>query len=187
MAHNQEHRGPKLFFEDNIAHFSGQYQQAVQALEKTAFIRVLVLLLGLVGVVFFANAGALSGTLVVAGTAAVVLALLQKKRTVLTQLKETAALHLSVNRDEVARSSLDLKDLPDGQTYALAKHPYGPDLDIVGEHSLFALLNRTTTSFGRKKLAAWLLNPADGPVVYARQRAVQELAGKDGWRQQFEV
>ncbi len=187
MADNQEHRVPKRFFEDNIAHFAGQYQQAVQASEKTAFIRVLVLLLGLVGVVFFANAGALRGTLMVAGTTVVVLALLQKKRTVLTQLKETAALHVAVNRDEVARSNLDLKDLPDGQTYAFSKHPYGPDLDILGEHSLFALLNRATTSFGRKKLAAWLLYPADGPVVYARQRAVQELAGKEGWRQELEV
>jgi hypothetical protein len=187
MAKDQEHRVPKRFFEDNIAHFSGQYQQAVKALKKTAFIRMLVLLLGLVGVVFFANAAALRGTLMVAGTTAVVLALLQKKRNVLTQLKETAALHLAVNRDEVARSSLDLKDLPDGQPYALSKHPYGPDLDIVGEHSLFALLNRTTTTFGRKKLAAWLLSPADGPVVYARQRAVQELSGKERWRQQFEV
>jgi hypothetical protein len=187
MADNQEHRVPKRFFEDNIAHFSGQYQQAVQALEKTAFIRVLVLLLGLVGVVFFANAGALGGSLMVAGTTAVVLALLQKKRNVLTQLKETAALHVAVNRDEVARSSLNLKDLPDGQAYALSTHPYGSDLDIVGEHSLFALLDRATTSFGRKKLAAWLLSPADGPVVSARQRAVQELAGKEAWRQQLEV
>ncbi len=187
MAKDQEHRVPKRFFEDNIAHFSGQYQQAVKALKKTAFIRMLVLLLGLVGVVFFANAAALRGTLMVAGTTAVVLALLQKKRTVLNQLKETAALHLAVNRDEVARSSLDLTDLPDGENYALSQHPYGPDLDIVGKHSLFALLNRATTAFGRKKLAGWLLHPADGPVVYARQRAVQELAGREAWRQQFEV
>jgi hypothetical protein len=187
MTKNQEHRGPKRFFEDNIAHFSGQYHQAVQSWQKATLFRVLVLLLGLVGVVFLANAGALGGTLMVAGTTAVVLALLQKKRNVLTQLKETAALYVSVNRDEVARSSLDLKDLPDGHSFADAKHPYGPDLDVVGRHSLFALLNRTTTAFGRKKLAAWLLHPADGPVVSARQRAVQELAGKEGWRQQFEV
>jgi hypothetical protein len=187
MAKDQEHRVPKRFFEDNIAHFSGQYQQAVKALEKTAFIRVLVLLLGLVGVVFFANAAALGGTLMVAGTTVVVLALLQKKRTVLNQLKETAALHLSVNRDEVARSSLELNDLPDGQSFADPQHPYGPDLDVVGKHSLFALLNRATTAFGRKKLAGWLLYPADGPVVSARQRAVRELAGKEEWRQGFEV
>ncbi len=187
MADNQEHRVPNRFFEDNIPLFTGQYQQAAQALQNATIIRVLVLLLGLVGVVFFANAGALGGTLAVAGTALVVLVLLQKKRNVLTQLKETAALHLAVNRDEVARSSLDLKDLPGGQPYADAKHPYGPDLDIVGDHSLFALLNRTTTAFGRKKLADWLLSPADGPTVYARQGAVRELAGKVQWRQQFEV
>jgi hypothetical protein len=187
MAKDQEHRVPKRFFEDNIAHLTGQYGQAEKALQKASFFRVLVLLLGLVGVVFFANSGALRGTLMVAGTTLVVLALLQKKRNVLTQFKERAALHVAVNRDEVARSSLSLKDLPDGQSYADAKHPYGPDLDIVGGHSLFALLNRATTAFGRKKLAAWLLNPADGPVVSARQRAVQELTGKDTWRQQFEV
>jgi hypothetical protein len=177
MTKNQEHRGPKRFFEDNIAHFSGQYQQAVGSLQQTTLIRLVVLLLGAVGVLFFANAGALGVTLMVAGTTAVVLALLQ----------ETAALHVSVNRDEVARSGLDLNDLPDGHSFADAKHPYGPDLDVVGRHSLFALLNRTTTAFGRKKLASWLLHPADGPVVSARQRAVQELAGKEEWRQQFEV
>jgi len=187
MADNQEHRVPNRFFEDNIPLFTGQYQQAAQALQNATIIRVLVLLLGIVGVVFFANASALGGTLAVAGTAVVVLVLLQKKRNVLTQLKETAALHLAVNRDEVARSGLDLKDLPGGQLYADAKHPYGPDLDIVGGHSLFALLNRTTTAFGRQKLADWLLSPADGLTVYARQGAVRELAGKVQWRQQFEV
>ena len=187
MADNQEHRIPNRFFADNIAHYSGQYQQAAEALQKATFFRVLVLLLGLVGVVFFANASALGGILMVAGTTVVVLALLQKKRNVLTQLKETAALYLAVNRDEVARSNLDLKDLSDGAVYALSQHSYGPDLDVVGNHSLFALLNRTTTAFGRKKLAAWLLNPAAGPIVFARQRAVQELANKEGWRQQFEV
>jgi hypothetical protein len=187
MTNNQEHRVPKRFFEDNIAHLTGQYRQAAHALQKATFFRVLVLLLGLVGVVFFANAGSLSGTLMVAGTTVVVLVLLQKKRNVLTRLKEMAALYLAVNRDEVARSSLDLKDLPGGQSYIDPKHPYGPDLDIVGGHSLFALLNRTTTAFGRNKLAAWLLHPADGSVVSARQRAVQELTGKPQWRQQMEV
>ena len=54
-------------------------------------------------------------------------------------------------------------------------HPYAADLDVFGPGSLFELLCGARTVMGEETLAAWLLAPADVPVVLRRQAAVQEL------------
>ena len=54
-------------------------------------------------------------------------------------------------------------------------HPYAADLDLFGTGSLFELLCGARTVMGEETLAAWLLAPADVPVVLRRQAAVQEL------------
>jgi MutS domain V len=54
-------------------------------------------------------------------------------------------------------------------------HPYAADLDLFGPGSLFELLCGARTAMGEETLAAWLLAPADVPVVLRRQAAVQEL------------
>ena len=54
-------------------------------------------------------------------------------------------------------------------------HPYAADLDLFGPGSLFELLCGARTVMGEETLAAWLLAPADVPVVLRRQAAVQEL------------
>ena len=54
-------------------------------------------------------------------------------------------------------------------------HPYGADLDIFGEASLFELLCTARTSAGEQTLARWLAAPADLEKVRQRQQAVEEL------------
>ena len=53
-------------------------------------------------------------------------------------------------------------------------HLYAADLDILGDRSLFQLLNTARTRTGEDTLAAWLLRPAPPDTVRARQQAVQE-------------
>lgn len=65
--------------------------------------------------------------------------------------------------------------------------PYLTDLDILGEKSLFQLINTTKTFLGREKLIALLKNPnKDIDKIKDRQEAVKELGQKLDFTQKIE-
>ncbi len=77
---------------------------------------------------------------------------------------------------------------PKGEGYSEAGHAFVNDLDIFGETSLFAMLNRTTSKQGSDKLAQILSNPPQSPdAIKKRQAAVAELSGKPTWLLDFRV
>ena len=74
-----------------------------------------------------------------------------------------------------------------GGRYLRDDHPYGLDLDIFGEGSLFQLLNDTRTRLGARRLATWLAGPAPDATIGVRQQAVRELSETHGWREAIAV
>jgi DNA mismatch repair ATPase MutS len=74
-----------------------------------------------------------------------------------------------------------------GARYGNEKHFYTSDLDIFGNASLFALMNRAATSLGNDKLADWLSAPANRETVLSRQQAVKEIAGKGQWKPEMQT
>ncbi|HEY4121752.1 MAG TPA: DNA mismatch repair protein MutS [Byssovorax sp.] len=67
-----------------------------------------------------------------------------------------------------------------------AKHPYAVDLDVLGEASLYRLVNTARTADGEQRVAAWLLDPAPLEVARARQLAAREIAGARRFREDLE-
>jgi MutS domain V len=65
-----------------------------------------------------------------------------------------------------------------GDEYRVADHIYADDLDLFGRASLFQFLSTARTRAGEQVLADWLLAPAEPAEASARQKAVQELAGR---------
>lgn len=74
-----------------------------------------------------------------------------------------------------------------GGRYLRDDHPYGLDLDIFGEGSLFQLLNDTRTRLGARRLATWLAGPAPDATIGVRQQAVRELSEAHDWREAVAV
>jgi hypothetical protein len=65
-------------------------------------------------------------------------------------------------------------------------HPYATDLDILGNNSLFSLIDRTCCFASEEKLFKILTNPlSDETEILKRQAAIRELAGKIDFRQHF--
>ncbi|MEO3404274.1 DNA mismatch repair protein MutS [Mucilaginibacter sp. CAU 1740] len=87
-----------------------------------------------------------------------------------------------VNENEIASIQTHANIYNDGARYADEKHFYTSDLDIYGKASLYQLINRTATTPGNDKLAAWLNAPANKPTVLQRQEAVKEIATKNDWK-----
>lgn len=66
-----------------------------------------------------------------------------------------------------------------GKEFIDTSHDYSNDLDIVGENSIFQLLNITNTHTGRKIFANNLLKPdKDREKIYLKQEAIKELGEK---------
>ncbi|MDR2146957.1 MAG: hypothetical protein LBE91_10910 [Tannerella sp.] len=64
-----------------------------------------------------------------------------------------------------------------GSEFTDYQHNYSYDLDIFGEQSLFHLLNRCSSTAGKKRLAQELISPKmDFGEIYERQTAVKELS-----------
>ena len=66
-----------------------------------------------------------------------------------------------------------------------AHHLYQHDLDLLGPHSLFALLATVRTGLGESGLARFLLSPVTHQESLLRQQAVRELAPQTDLRERI--
>ena len=95
---------------------------------------------------------------------------------------------VDINSHELQRLSGDTKEMESGKEFLDSSHPYNTDLDVFGEKSIFQLINRTTTTNGKKELANRLNNLiTDINLLKPRQQAISELIGKPEWRQYFQA
>ena len=94
---------------------------------------------------------------------------------------ESTALRLRIlqqlKRDQEARMILDWDHIPAAeQLEDRFKHPFGLDLDIIGERSLQRVIDLSITVEGSERLHQWLLAfEPDLDSLLARQKLVREL------------
>ena len=100
------------------------------------------------------------------------------------QIKIQEAL-VSINNDEMDYLENNKIPFENGEEFMDFQHPYGYDLDIFGNHSLFQNFNRTATFIGKKTLANQCVQLLPNEEIIRNQEAVKELANKLDWRQEF--
>lgn len=150
-------------------------------------IRVAVFLVFTVSIIYFANARDVQTVLVLGFIFPVLFGLLIKYHNKIAFERNHAQNLKQINQQEIQRLKGNLKSFDQGLEYSDVLHPYSIDLDIFGSHSLFQLLNRSTTFGAKMQLSEWLLNPAGKKNVKARQEAVRELLPNLEWRQDFQA
>lgn len=74
-----------------------------------------------------------------------------------------------------------------GQQFINPEHPYTTDLNIFGQGSLFQHIACTTSYRGDQALAGILDNQPGYQKIFQRQQAIQDLAGRLQWRQNFQA
>lgn len=92
-----------------------------------------------------------------------------------------------INQEEIKRLEGDYSSFDQGDEFITPTHNYHIDLDVFGKYSIFQLINRTSTSFGRNLLAKWLSTPAPKISILQRQEAIKELGPKLDWRQKLQA
>lgn len=96
-----------------------------------------------------------------------------------THMQRLFATQRQLKADQIARLTLDWDNLPTSTAPTPANHPFASDIDITGTHSLYRLLDTTTTKGGSERLLTWLI--AQTPSlerIQQRQSLITELLHK---------
>ena len=89
---------------------------------------------------------------------------------------------------ELASLENDHSAFDGGKEWIDASHPFSLDLDVFGDSSLFQMLNRICTLFGKETLNHWLRQPLDKKKdIEERQQAIKELSRYNDFRETFRI
>ena len=177
----------KKRFEDRY----NQFEEKNVALKKEstlyAWVRVLFFFGCVTGVVISADYASSAGILFFILLFLVGFILLLKGHLKIKAQQRFNEAMAQINHEEVMRMQGDYSAFDTGEDYLLPGHNYHIDLDVFGKHSIFQLISRTSTVFGRDLLANWLSRPAQKDTIHDRQEAGAELAEKLDYRQELQA
>ena len=146
---------------------------------------VLVVLAGYGGWAYFTDKGYVWGIIALLSLVAFIV-LINVFFRIQAKIRLLEAL-ISINEEEIAYlRDRDISPFADGEEFTDPEHPYTFDLDIFGPESLFQHINRTATSIGKERLAAFFIAQREDEIS-ARQEAMQELSAALPWRQHFQA
>lgn len=100
------------------------------------------------------------------------------------------SLLIDIKRLQIARINLDWDRLPptEQSAFAVERHPFASDLDIVGERSLHRLIDSAVTSEGSERLRSWLLTVRpSAKTIEHRQALVRELKDYSLFRDKLQL
>jgi ABC-type multidrug transport system fused ATPase/permease subunit len=164
------------------------FQQLANQLNKTAnrwsLLRSFFFLLAIFSVVYFSQihwAAAVTGGILFLVCFFWTVKRHQKIQSA-AQLNQRLAL---VNEQENAALEHNFSAFDPGTRYQDPLHPYTSDLDFFGKNSVYQFFNRTVTSGGSNRLAAFFSAPASIQDIIDRQVAIAELSTQLEWRQGF--
>lgn len=95
---------------------------------------------------------------------------------------------IRINTQEIEVLHGNYATLDPGNEFVNEDHPYTHDLDIFGIGSLFQYINRTSTIFGKERLADYFNNAFQyRDEILERQKAIEELAANIEFRQRLQL
>lgn len=154
---------------------------------RISILRVILFTSGIVGLFYFFNSSWIILLGIIAVTFIPFLALI-KYHNRLFYLKEYLEKNIEINENEIAAHDYNYSAFDDGKEFIDQTHLYSYDLDVFGRSSLFQYINRTSTSFGKNRLAQWLNTHLDNKqAIEERQLAIQELEPRLKFRQQLQI
>lgn len=175
------------FYKQRAADFLKESQKLNRKAGTISFLRIITFVSFLVILVIAANQGNLFLLILSAIIFILIFGVLVNRHDRIKYKVKQNGFLSQINEDEILRLKGNLNSFDQGIFFIDEDHPYHIDLDIFGENSLFQLLNRTTTYWGRKILSNWLSEPATDNEICSRQLAVQELAENLDWSQEFQA
>ncbi|MCG8574797.1 MAG: DNA mismatch repair protein MutS [Flavobacteriales bacterium] len=175
---------PKDFYRNRISNLSTELVAVKRKALALAMLRLAVFLGMGLGLYFLSHSNLAIVLILVVGITSF---LLLVSRSVNARLhKRFLEERISINEKELRIFEGDLSDLDTGTEFIGEEHHFNQDIDLFGQGSVFQIINRTPLKTARKRLAD-LLNSNSIDQIREKQEAIQELAQKAEWRQDFDA
>ena len=177
----------KKKYQKNIENYNERINEFTKELNKIIKFRLAIFLFSIFLIIILAYAGLAMAIWIIILLCALGLVHYINEHNRVSHQKDHVTFLRTINEREISRLDNNLNGFSSGSSHIKLDHPYVADLDVFGSHSLFQLINRTTTESGENCLAAWLSESAPTDVILERQKAIQELSSKLEWRQDFQA
>lgn len=174
-------------FHENIKKYTAKALNLKKVLNRISLLRLLIFIISSTLVIYLFSSNKIPPVFIVLAISIVCFLVVVKHfNRIAFQIKHTEYLK-RINESEVLRGECNLEGFDTGDKFINPNHPYTSDLDIFGPHSIFQLVNRTSTESGMMLLSEWLSKPAPNNEILDRQNAIKELSKKLDWRQDFQA
>ncbi|NQU33799.1 MAG: DNA mismatch repair protein MutS, partial [Bacteroidetes bacterium] len=174
-------------YRDNIQMYDARLLKLSKMLKRISLLRLFIFVISSIILIYLFRSNLITPILIVFPLSILCfgVAITHHNRTAF--LKKHTAFLKAINESEILREKCNLEEFDTGHKFINQNHPYSSDLDIFGQHSVFQLVNRTTTESGMILLSEWLSEPALSYEIHDRQKAIKELSQKLDWRQDFQA
>lgn len=176
-----------MAYQENIQRYEKERMKWSKLADRIVVLRVITFVFSLVLIVYLANQGLSKPVWLVIPVFLIGYFFLVNRSNQIAFQKQHVTHLKEINENELLRLGNTLSHFDAGDSFDDKEHSYASDLDVFGKHSLFQLLNRTTTESGASCLARWLAEPSSKDLVINRQQAIKELSPMVNWRQDFQA
>ena len=174
----------ELYLERARRYYSSE-ETTRKRITLVSILRLITFLLGVLLTVYAFKFSSLCGSLVLVLSVSAFLVLLRY----FNRLSDRAGYYsriARINKDESGALAGNYSHFDGAAGESDTSHDFSADTDLFGVDSVFSMLNRTFTIYGRGKLAEWLKHLAGiKHELGQRQNAVKEISTKLDWRQDF--
>lgn len=174
-------------YQENIKKYSAKTLRLKKLLNRISFLRLLIFVISSIILISLFSNKLFTPFFVVFPISIICFAFVIKHHHKIAYIRKHTSFLKRINESEILREECNLEEFDTGQKFINQNHPYTSDLDIFGQHSIFQLVNRTTTESGMILLSEWLSEPAPNYEIHDRQKAIKELSQKLDWRQDFQA
>lgn len=174
-------------YQENIKKYGAKTARLKIVLNRISLLRLLIFLISSTILIILFNFNLITPVFIVIPISFISFAIVIKYHNKIAHLRQHTSFLKKINESEIQREKCNFDEFDTGQKFINQSHPYTSDLDIFGQHSIFQLVNRTTTESGKILLSKWLSEPAPNSEINDRQKAIKELSQKWDWRQDFQA
>lgn len=167
---------PQKYFQAQQSKYQELAKSSQNAATRVAGIRFASFIIAIPVFVYFINERELTMALLVTVFYLLLFIILVKKHNRLKFTRDQYKYLATINKEELLRWEGDFSTIKNGNEFSEKDHPYEEDLNILGSHSIYQMLNRTSTYPGQKLLADRLMGNKTVKDLALYQQSVKEMA-----------
>ena len=174
-------------YKENVKKYTSDLLRLNKVIKHSSYLRLLIFIISSIVLIYLLSIRLFLPFAVVLPSSILFFAWAITRHNKLAYQQKHISFLKKINESEILREECNLDEFDTGEKFIDPNHPYTSDLDIFGQHSIFQLVNRTTTESGSILLSQWLSGSTSNHEIPERQKAIKEISQNLEWRQDFQA